>query len=124
MSRPSHVISVAGAESGHPKLEHLSSPLEATPDTANICPTDTDAIVPRKQKHKVDKQSTEYIVKSGIAGGLAGCAVRTAHHLSATPHLTSFCRPKPSSVPLTESKSSFKPRVPNSQNTPAPGSAS
>jgi len=78
MSRPSHVTSVAGAEPGHATSEHLSSPLEATPDTANICPTDTDAIIPRKQKHKVDKQSTEYIVKSGLAGGLAGCAVRIA----------------------------------------------
>ena len=27
-------------------------------------------------RRKVDKQSAEYIVKSGIAGGLAGCAVR------------------------------------------------
>ena len=27
-------------------------------------------------KRKVDKQSLEYVVKTGIAGGLAGCAVR------------------------------------------------
>jgi solute carrier family 25 protein 16 len=47
-----------------------------------ICPTDDNAILPRKQ-HKLyrdsgeilDKQSWEYIIKSGVAGGLAGCAV-------------------------------------------------
>jgi len=27
-------------------------------------------------KKKIDRQSWNYIVKSGIAGGLAGCAVR------------------------------------------------
>jgi solute carrier family 25 protein 16 len=40
-----------------------------------LCPTDDDAIVP-DTKPKLDKQSVEYVVKSGIAGGLAGCAVR------------------------------------------------
>jgi solute carrier family 25 (mitochondrial carrier protein), member 16 len=37
-----------------------------------ICPTDDEAIVPKRQ---MDKQSWEYIIKSGVAGGLAGCAV-------------------------------------------------
>lgn len=32
-------------------------------------------------KRTVDKQSTEYMVKSGIAGGLAGCAVRDCNSL-------------------------------------------
>lgn len=40
-----------------------------------LCPTDADAIVPHT-KPKLDKQSVEYILKSGLAGGLAGCAVR------------------------------------------------
>jgi hypothetical protein len=40
-----------------------------------LCPTDADAIVP-DSKPKLDKHSLEYVVKSGIAGGLAGCAVR------------------------------------------------
>jgi solute carrier family 25 protein 16 len=35
-----------------------------------ICPTDDEAIIP-----KLNKQSWEYIVKSGVAGGVAGCAV-------------------------------------------------
>lgn len=38
-----------------------------------ICPTDDDAVVP-KRKAK-DKQSWDYIWRSGVAGGLAGCAV-------------------------------------------------
>lgn len=44
-----------------------------------ICPTDEEALVPKKgQKHqKVDKRSPEYIIKSGLAGGIAGCAVST-----------------------------------------------
>jgi solute carrier family 25 protein 16 len=40
-----------------------------------ICPTDDDAIVPSKEHKKLDKRSWEYMAKSGIAGGLAGCAV-------------------------------------------------
>lgn len=45
-----------------------------------ICPTDDDAIVPKKaaaqRNTKLDKTSWEYIIKSGVAGGFAGCAVR------------------------------------------------
>jgi hypothetical protein len=37
-----------------------------TPQPSTIAPQ------PRRQ---VNKQSTEYIIKTGIAGGLAGCAV-------------------------------------------------
>lgn len=39
-----------------------------------ICPTDDEAVVPRK---KVDKQSWDYVWRSGTAGGIAGCAVRS-----------------------------------------------
>ncbi|KAK0659825.1 Mitochondrial carrier protein LEU5 [Lasiodiplodia hormozganensis] len=47
-----------------------------------ICPTDDDAIVPRKPAaqagaRKLDKRSWEYIIKSGVAGGVAGCAAKT-----------------------------------------------
>lgn len=41
-------------------------------DSISICPTDDEAVVPRK---KVDKQSLDYLWRSGTAGGLAGCAV-------------------------------------------------
>lgn len=50
-----------------------------------LCPTDSDAIVPTKkaadmaggQKKKLDKKSPEYLIKSGLAGGFAGCAAKT-----------------------------------------------
>ncbi|KAL1625268.1 coenzyme A transporter [Diplodia seriata] len=47
-----------------------------------ICPTDDDAIVPRKSAvqsdaKKLDKRSWEYMFKSGVAGGVAGCAAKT-----------------------------------------------
>ncbi|KAF1364649.1 mitochondrial carrier [Lizonia empirigonia] len=58
--------------------------------TRPLCPTDGDAMVPSRAtrdeqplhkaagaKAKVDKKSYEYLVKSGIAGGIAGCAAKT-----------------------------------------------
>lgn len=50
-----------------------------------IRPPDDETILPQKQvkemqePRKVDKRSTEYVLKSGFAGGLAGCAV-CSHH--------------------------------------------
>jgi solute carrier family 25 protein 16 len=46
-----------------------------TKKTPALCPTDDDAIVPSKPRTKLDKKSPEYLLKSGVAGGLAGCAV-------------------------------------------------
>jgi solute carrier family 25 protein 16 len=43
-----------------------------------ICPTDDESVVPKK---KLNKQSVDYLWRSGVAGGLAGCAVSTASHL-------------------------------------------
>jgi hypothetical protein len=46
------------------------------PRDPSICPTDDEAIIPKAGGSKrLDKQSLEYIVKSGLAGGIAGCAV-------------------------------------------------
>ncbi|KIW06900.1 uncharacterized protein PV09_02570 [Verruconis gallopava] len=49
-----------------------------------ICPTDDDTIVPRKRtgthmssQKTSNKKSWEYIIKSGVAGGLAGCAAKS-----------------------------------------------
>lgn len=45
-----------------------------------VCPTDDDQVAPRRNSQepsrKLAKQSPEYMWKSGVAGGLAGCAVR------------------------------------------------
>ena len=53
------------------------APSRRPPREPLICPTDEEALAPRKgQIHrKVDKRSPEYIIKSGLAGGIAGCAV-------------------------------------------------
>lgn len=42
-----------------------------------ICPTDDESIVPKNhpERRKLNKTSWEYIIKSGVAGGFAGCAV-------------------------------------------------
>jgi solute carrier family 25 protein 16 len=39
-----------------------------------VCPTDDEAQVPRKTAK--DKRSFDYVWRSGVAGGMAGCAVR------------------------------------------------
>lgn len=51
-----------------------------TQRTPPICPTDEETILPDKDKmtvptRKVNKKSPEYILKTGLAGGIAGCAV-------------------------------------------------
>ncbi|KAF2842278.1 mitochondrial carrier [Patellaria atrata CBS 101060] len=47
----------------------------------SICPTDDDAIIPKHKDdvlpERIDHRSWEYIIKSGLAGGLAGCAAKT-----------------------------------------------
>ncbi|KAI9876391.1 MAG: hypothetical protein M1830_006628 [Pleopsidium flavum] len=44
-----------------------------------ICPTDNDTITPRPAagSKKVDKRSLDYVLRSGLAGGMAGCAAKT-----------------------------------------------
>jgi solute carrier family 25 protein 16 len=47
-----------------------------------LCPTDDESVLPaRKQRHSpdkaIDKRSLDYVLRSGIAGGLAGCAAKT-----------------------------------------------
>lgn len=78
----------------HVLMRHADRHADAKSATASIqttplCPTDSDAIVPSragKETHghdaasaqgKVDKKSYEYLIKSGIAGGIAGCAAKT-----------------------------------------------
>lgn len=59
----------------HAEPSALARPRPRRPQPL-LCPTDADAIVP-DAKPKMDKQSVEYALKSGLAGGLAGCAVRS-----------------------------------------------
>lgn len=41
---------------------------------ATVCETDTTTLHPQRQ---IDKQSLNYVLRSGLAGGLAGCAAKT-----------------------------------------------
>jgi hypothetical protein len=46
-------------------------------DQPALCPTDDDAIkLKLKPDQPLDKKSLDYILRTGLAGGLAGCAVR------------------------------------------------
>lgn len=46
-----------------------------------LCPTDSDSIAPKRDPKKVEKQSLDYALRTGLAGGLAGCAVSLGPHL-------------------------------------------
>jgi solute carrier family 25 protein 16 len=39
-----------------------------------VCPTDHNAVAPPKVR-KPNKQSWDYVWRTGVAGGMAGCAV-------------------------------------------------
>lgn len=49
---------------------------EQAPTQTALRSTDQDVLLPRRSsKTAVDKRSYEYLIKSGVAGGFAGCAV-------------------------------------------------
>jgi hypothetical protein len=47
---------------------------ERARNEAALCPTDDDAVTPRAASKK-SKRSVDYVWRTGLAGGLAGCAV-------------------------------------------------
>jgi len=56
----------------------LPKPSDASPEAHIGHPSansTTTVPIERQSKKKLDKQSVEYVLKSGLAGGLAGCAV-------------------------------------------------
>jgi len=70
-----------------PKM--TTAPIAATtgrlPGDSVRYPTDDETIAPKRhpQRRKLEKSSWEYIIKSGAAGGFAGCAVSTVMALLA-----------------------------------------
>lgn len=56
---------------------------------AAVCPTDDEAVTPAAHPNK---QSVDYLWRSGLAGGLAGCAVRDPHPSPPTRTLSSGIR--------------------------------
>jgi solute carrier family 25 protein 16 len=63
---------------------NMTTTAAQTNSPGNIIPDHDAAMFAKKEgasdirdgKQKMDKKSTEYLVKSGLAGGFAGCAVR------------------------------------------------
>lgn len=51
------------------------SPAKRQKDPA-VCPTDEEAKFPRTESQQRNKRSFDYLWRSGVAGGFAGCAVR------------------------------------------------
>jgi hypothetical protein len=66
---------------------------------------------------KVDKQSLDYILRIGLAGGLAGCAVRALTNIrQVSCMIDSLYRQRPLLVHSTASRSFFKHRILNLSN--------
>lgn len=63
-------------------LEMTPTPHSATAGGApGICESDSASIVPRTpsppEQRKISRQSWDYVIRSGVAGGLAACAAKT-----------------------------------------------
>jgi hypothetical protein len=64
-----------------PQMEASKEPSHGLPDRSpqpKGLPTDGNAIAKKDltgRKHELDKRSLDYVLRSGLAGGLAGCAV-------------------------------------------------
>lgn len=65
-----------------------------------------------------DKQSFHYIIRSGFAGGFAGCIVRTFHILLKPAYLPRSHRQRRSSLLSIGSKSSFRLPIQSIASTP------
>ncbi|KAL2135962.1 hypothetical protein VTI74DRAFT_6011 [Chaetomium olivicolor] len=69
--------SMPGVSPSHQLREAADVPRAAVAPRKDppVCPTDDEARVPRKTSK--DKRSLDYVWRSGVAGGLAGCAAKT-----------------------------------------------
>lgn len=113
-------------------VKKAGSAISGTKRSETVPPTPDDTNSPVLSKSKrPDKHSMDYMVRSGIAGGIAGCAVSSlllhcnALVISAQRKwLISRNRPKHPSHLSIALKSSSKPATPNLRNTRAHGSAS
>lgn len=70
-------LSAAAPEMEAPK-EQIPKLLQEPP-RSNGFPTDEHAIAVKdatSSKHELEKRSLDYVLRTGLAGGMAGCAVR------------------------------------------------
>jgi len=79
-----HASHVTPLQTDEPHAMTPPAPRSAVPGKQHaICPTDQENLLPvrdgpnAKSDHKIAKQSLEYVVRSGVAGGLAACAAKT-----------------------------------------------
>lgn len=81
---PGHASHVTPTASDEPHEMTPSPRSAAANNQPAICPTDHSTILPvhagppeARSERKIPKQSWEYVVRSGTAGGLAACAAKT-----------------------------------------------
>ncbi|PIA89476.1 Mitochondrial carrier protein LEU5 [Cercospora beticola] len=70
----------SGQHASHVTAPSTHEPHTMKPNVPGVCPTDEETIIPRQApegQRKIPKQSWEYVVRSGVAGGLAACAAKT-----------------------------------------------
>lgn len=75
----------------------------------------------RQHEKRIDKKSFDYIVRSGVAGGLAGCAVSTRSYYETQGTNRLDCRLRLSSRLSIESRSYSRPRTHNLPNIQVDG---
>ena len=86
MSRAHGAIQLQSQEMGDQKLQHESP--NQSPDEGTIASKRVG-----NQRHR-DKQNLDYVLKSGLCGGLAGCAVCTSSIIAKEVHVNLPRRPK------------------------------
>ncbi|KAK8091125.1 hypothetical protein PG994_000630 [Apiospora phragmitis] len=76
-TRETHADSIVGKMDGVVKKAGSAISGNKRPESPPPLPDDTDSPVAAKAK-RPDKHSMDYMVRSGIAGGIAGCAAKTS----------------------------------------------
>jgi hypothetical protein len=122
----------AYAPSNKPESTPPSAPMSETARSGSsigaTMPLVSSTTTAGNKTKKIEKQSLEYAIRSGIAGGLAGCAVSSRHLQMPRPWNCDIrtdwrfsYRPKPLLHRSTVSRSSSKLPIPSSPSTPAAG---
>ena len=115
-------VSDSGTKDKSRQMDVAQRKLRADPV---IFPTDGDAVAPKRRTPQ--KHSLDYVWRSGLAGGLAGCAVcKIVLQALVKDRKLTLCvnRPKASWLLLIESRFSSKPAILNLQSIQDHGSES
>ncbi|MCJ1231167.1 hypothetical protein MMC12_007843 [Toensbergia leucococca] len=76
---PSFISNNAAVSSQSGPAPRMEVKLRSQDERPVVCPTDDETIAPKRagSQKTIDKQSLGYILRTGLAGGLAGCAAKT-----------------------------------------------